>query len=110
MQEHTESDILHHYQKIAAITQRMRLHAQSDDWEQVLELAPHYHAAVECLQELGTLHSRDRTARQKILTAILDDDAYIRSRAAPQLERLGQLLGTMQRQRSLEKAYSLVAG
>lgn len=99
------SPILQHYQLIAALSSKMNALAQAQDWDQVLELGAQYTQAVEALQQFDPLDESDRIARRQLLTQILDDDAHIRHLAAPELERLGHLLGAIKRQHSVLQAY-----
>jgi len=44
-------------------------------------------------------------ARQALLSKILSDDAHLRDLTTPELARLGRLLGTFKRKRTLHQAY-----
>lgn len=99
------SSILCQYEVIAAISSRMLSEARANHWDEVVVLGEQYHAAVESLRNLNELSTEDRLARRDLLARILDDDANIRSLAAPELNRLGVLLGNMKRQHSVLQAY-----
>lgn len=99
------SSILRQYEVIAAITQRMLAAARANQWDDVVTLGEEYQLAVECLRNIDPLTSEDRLARRDLLARILADDAAIRNLAAPELSRLGVLLGNMKRQHSVLQAY-----
>lgn len=77
----------------------------ANHWDSVIELSTAYHDAVESLRTTRPLSTEDRTARRKLLTQILDNDASIRRLASPQIDRLGLLIGTMKRQQSVIHTY-----
>src|SRR3546814_7020201 len=79
--------------------------ARANHWDEVVTLGEQYQAAVESLRSLNQLSNEDRAARRDLLTRILDDDANIRLLAAPELSRLGMMLGNMKRQHSVLQAY-----
>lgn len=101
----TPSPVLHQYEVIAGITRRMLVEAHANHWDQVVILGEEYQQAVEALRGIDALSSEDRAARLALLTQILDDDAHIRQLAAPELSRLGALLGDMKRQHTVLQAY-----
>lgn len=101
----TPSPILRHYEAIADISGRMLAEAQADRWDEVVGLGEQYQAAVEVLRSLDELSDADRLARRELLVRILDNDAHIRALAAPELARLGGLLGNMKRQHTVLQAY-----
>src|SRR5690554_2573553 len=85
------------YQRIAEISGEMLKLAEANDWDSVIALSQQYCAAVELLRPLAQLGSDDKLARKSLLTKILDDDARIRNLAAPEMARLGAMLGAMKR-------------
>lgn len=97
--------IVHRYQRIADISGQMLKLAQANDWDSVIALSQQYCAAVEMLRPLAPLDSDDKTARKTLLTKILDDDARIRNLAAPELARLGAMLGAMKRHQNVLETY-----
>ncbi|MGB3287879.1 MAG: flagellar protein FliT [Burkholderiaceae bacterium] len=97
--------ILRQYEVIAGISSRMLSEARANHWDEVISLGEQYQAAVESLRGLNQLSSEDRIARRDLLIRILDDDANIRLLAAPELSRLGMLLGNMKRQHTVLQAY-----
>lgn len=102
----TSSPVLNQYRIIANLSNQMLAEASSSHWDPVTALARQYQLAVEALRHMNQLNSEDRAARQHLLTQILDDDAKLRNLAAPELKRLGALLGQTKRQQSVSCAYS----
>ena len=105
----TPSPILHQYELIASITSRMLELAHDQQWDNVVQLGEQYIQAVEALRRMAPLNLHERQARRVLLDQILSDDAHIRSLAAPELARLGALLGTARKQRHVLQAYGTPA-
>ncbi len=101
----TSDTILRQYELIADISGKMLELANKDKWDEVIVLSQRYYEAVEALREMGPLDEANRRARKSLLSKILDDDARIRNLAAPELVRLGALLGNMKRHQNVLKAY-----
>ncbi|MDS1141145.1 flagellar protein FliT [Pusillimonas sp. SM2304] len=101
----TSPSILRQYEIIAGISSRMLAAARANQWDDVVTLGEEYQAAVESLRGMKDLNNKDRLARRELLVKILEDDAHIRTLAAPELARLGVLLGNMKRQQSVLQAY-----
>ena len=97
----TSSATLNQYKVIADLSQRMLGEARSQHWGQVIALSQEYTQAVELLKQINQLNDSERLARRQLLTKILEDDAEIRLLAAPELRRLGHILGDIKRQRLL---------
>ncbi len=98
--------LLQHYELIADLTGQMLAEARAQHWDEVVALGERYCDAVEALRDLGDLDDAERDARRQLLEKILDDDANIRLLAAPELGRLGALLGDLRRQRVVMQAYA----
>lgn len=101
----TSTSVLRHYETIAGISQRMLAEARASHWDVVVDLGEQYQQAVQALRHISPLSNEDRNARRDLLVRILDDDANIRLLVAPELTRLGMLLGNMKRQQSVLQAY-----
>ena len=99
------SPTLRQYELIASLSDKMVRLARQNDWESVVSVGQQYINAVEHLKALTPLDDDDRLARKPYLTKILNDDARIRHMVAPELERLGGLLGTMKRQQHVADTY-----
>lgn len=100
-----QPSIVLRYQHIAEISGRMLKLAQANDWDSVIALSQQYCDAVELLRPLTPLDNGDKLARKSLLTKILDDDARIRNLAAPEMARLGAMLGAMKRHQNVLEAY-----
>jgi flagellar protein FliT len=100
----TSSPILNQYQIIASLSSQILAEARLSHWDPLTSLARQYQLAVEALRHMNQLSSEDRAARQPLLAQILDDDARLRNLAAPELKRLGALLGQTKGQRSVSRA------
>jgi flagellar protein FliT len=101
----TSPSVLRHYETIAGISQQMLAEARASHWDVVVDLGEQYQQAVQALRHIDPLSNQDRHARRDLLIKILDDDANIRLLVAPELSRLGMLLGNMKRQQSVLQAY-----
>lgn len=99
------SPTLRQYALIASLSDKMVQLARENDWESVVAVSREYFDAVESLKTLTPLDHEDRLARKPYLTKILQDDACIRHLVAPELERLGGLLGNVKRQQTVVQAY-----
>lgn len=99
------SPILRQYELIAELSQKMLAQARADHWQEVIALGQQYHTAIQALNNMTPLGNEDRLARKPLLAQILDDDARIRNLAAPELVRLGALLGNIKRHQSVLHAY-----
>lgn len=99
------SSFLQHYKTIADLSRQMLDEARLQHWSRVIDLSHLYVDAVEHLKNVQDLNLSDREARRDLLTRILADDAEIRQLAAPELQRLGHLLGDMRRQHNVVQAY-----
>lgn len=97
--------IVHRYEHIAELSGKMLQLAQANDWDSVIALSQQYCDAVELLRPLKPLGDEDKSARKSLLTKILDDDARIRNLAAPEMARLGAMLGAMKRHQNVLEAY-----
>lgn len=100
--------LLNSYQTVANITERMLEHARAHEWEVVITLSQDYAAGIEAIKTLNTAENRalsDTAAMQQLLTKTLENDAKIRELAAPELERLGGLLGSTKLQKNVVQAY-----
>jgi len=104
MEDH--HSLLQRYELIAGLTGQMLAEARAQHWDAVVSLGERYCDAVEALRDLDELDNSARAARRQLLEKILDDDANIRLLAAPELGRLGVLLGDLRRQRVVMQAYA----
>ena len=101
----TNSSVLRQYEIIAAISGQMLAQARIAQWDKVVVLGEQYQNAVKCLRTIAPLSDEDKMARQGLLKRILEDDASIRLLAAPELSRLGALLGDVKRHQTVLRTY-----
>lgn len=99
------TSLLQHYEAIATLSSKMLAQARAQQWGALVELGQQYQDAVERLRALEPLSDDQRNARRELLARILDDDARIRQLISPELDRLGHLLGTFKRQRTVLQTY-----
>lgn len=101
-------NVLRLYRMAAAVTRDILDHAREADWDRVVALGDEYHDIVERIRQLGDvppLDADDLAAKHALLVNIVENDAATRALVVPGLERLGNLMGTMRRQQSLNKTY-----
>jgi|TARA_A100001391_G_scaffold156327_1_gene114316 flagellar protein FliT len=97
--------ILNQYQTIANLSGKMVQLARENQWDEVVATSQAYSEAVNALRQYEPLDDSDRLARKPLLQKILQDDAEIRELAAPELVRLGSLLGSMRRHQNVLQTY-----
>lgn len=96
------------YEQIAVLTASMLQHARAGSWDALASQEMTYRARVEDLKGIEptqTLDARQLERKYQLLSRILADDAEIRDIITPELARLSQLLGTVQRRQTLQQAY-----
>ncbi|MVW69949.1 flagellar protein FliT [Bordetella sp. 15P40C-2] len=109
----SESSVIAIYQQIVTITGAMRIAAQDQDWDHLIELGQAYYNTVETLRgipaaQLATLQNRED--RAQLLRQILNNDAAVRDLAMPGLARLGQMLVQLNKQKCMLRAYGTPSG
>lgn len=98
---------LQHYELLLDLTSRMLAEAHHAQWEQVVALSADYVAAVEKLKSLPApaTADADTEAQQELLGRIIENDKQIQELVAPELQRLGGLLGDTKRHKNVVQAY-----
>jgi flagellar protein FliT len=89
------SQLLQHYEAIAAASSAMLEAARGQDWDEVARLEDRCRTLIAALKAAAanTLLSRkDNERRMDLLRRILADDAEIRGRAEPWLKQLERLV------------------
>ncbi|MBC7202603.1 MAG: flagellar protein FliT [Pusillimonas sp.] len=97
--------ILNQYKIIASLSGKMVALARDNQWDDVVATSQEYSEAVQALRQYEPLNDSDRLIRKPLLQKILRDDAEIRNLAAPELARLGSLLGNMKRHQNVLQTY-----
>lgn len=97
--------VLNQYKIIAGLSGKMVQLARENQWDEVVATSREYAIAVQELRQYEPLDDTDRLARKPLLQKILQHDAEIRNLAAPELARLGALLGNMKRHQNVLQTY-----
>lgn len=96
------------YEQIAVLTASMLQLARAGSWDALASQEVKYRARVEDLKGIEPTHALDGEQierKYQLLCRILADDAEIRDILTPELARLSRLLGSVQRQQTLHRAY-----
>jgi len=106
----TDADpALPHYERLSELSGQMLARARAQDWSAVVTLCLCYQQTVEEIKAFtgGKLapHIMNTAKRHALLRKILSDDAHLRDLTKPELARLGKLLSTLSRQRTLHQTY-----
>ena len=104
----SQSEVMHCYEQIAPLTEKMLLLARSKQWAALPALEAQYSEMVDHLQAVETLEILDgeQLARKyKLLGRILANHDEVRNCVMPQLALLGDALKSLERQENLYKAY-----
>jgi flagellar protein FliT len=89
------SQLLQHYEAIAAASSAMLEAARAEDWDEVTRLEDRCRTLIAALKAAAAdtpLSRKDNERRMDLLRKILADDAEIRGRAEPWLEQLEYLV------------------
>ena len=106
------SPILHCYRELELLAEHMLELARAGNWTAMAELQQVYTVQVDQLRRMDhskPISDRERMDRYQRLERILGYDAAIRNLLAPEMNRLGALLGNARRQQDLHHAYGSVA-
>jgi flagellar protein FliT len=98
------SQVLHCYEQLAPLTERMLLQARRRDWGALPGLEEQCSKIIERLRDIEQAETLDRfqlTQKHRLLSRIRGNHDEIRKIISPQLVRLGQVLQSMQHQRQL---------
>lgn len=101
------------YQYLLECSERMLFLAREADWPALLDLEASYVQQVEHVSELDAQHSLAEAGQRRkamLLERILENDREIRQCLAHRRDELGELIGTSQRQRDLQRAYGSGGG
>lgn len=104
------TQIIHTYEAILAITNKMLTAAQKNEWDTLIKLE---HECKQLTNELmrneqeAILSHEQQQKKLEIIHQVLDDDAKIRSITEPWMEKLQDILCTSERKRNLQQAYEV---
>lgn len=107
-----QSEVIHCYEQIAAVTEHMVALARAASWEELIAVELQFRAHVayiktieERLDAADTLDASQLAHKHRLLKRILADDAEIRDNISPKMAQLSALMGSLKRQQSLNQAY-----
>lgn len=104
----SQSEVMHCYEQIAALTDHMLLLARTKQWGELPALEAQYSHTVDFLKVIEPLMLLDETPaarKHQLLSRIIANHDEICSFVTPQLATLGEALKSLERQESLRKAY-----
>ena len=107
-----QSDVIHCYEQIAALTEHMVALARAANWEELTAVELQFSARVAYLKTIeqgpdavDALDASQLAHKHRLLKRILADDAEIRDNISPKLAQLSALMGSLKRQQALNQAY-----
>ncbi len=104
----SQSEVMHCYEQIATMTERMLTLTRSGQWGELPAQETMYTGMVDRLKVIEPLESllEAQIARKyQLLSRIISNQAEISSLVMPQLLHLGEVLKSLEQQDSLQKAY-----
>lgn len=105
----SQSEVMHCYEQIAPLTERMLLLARTGQWGELPALEAQCSDTVDrlkAIEPLETLDESQSARKHRLLSRINVNHAKICRIVMPQLARLGAVLKSLALQQSLDKAYS----
>lgn len=104
----SQSEVMHCYEQIAPLTERMLLLACTGQWAGLPALEAQYSETVDRLtliEPLELLSEAQMARKLQLLVRIKANHAGIHGMVMPQLERLGAILRSLEAQQNLHLAY-----
>ena len=104
----TQSEVMHCYEQIAPITERMLILARTGQWGALPALEAQISDTVDRLKAIELLETLDElqaARKHRLLSRITSNHDKICSFVMPQLAALEDALKSLERQQSLHKAY-----
>ena len=104
----SQSEVMHCYEQIAPLTERMLMLARSKQWVELPALEAQCSDTVDRLKAIEPLEMLDESQsarKHRLLSRITSNHDEICSFVMPQLATLGEALKSLERQQSLHKAY-----
>ncbi len=108
----TGTEIISMYDAILAITRKMLVAAQNNQWDELISLEQECRQLTQSLTKEELVPLSDQELLQKkisIIRQILDDDAQIRAITEPWMSRLHEMLNTSKHTRNLQQAYQTIS-
>ena len=104
----TQSEVMHCYEEIAPITERMLVLARSKQWGELPALEAQYSDTVDrlkAIEPLETLDEAQSARKYQLLVRITANHDEICSFVMPQLAMLGNALKSLELEKNLHQAY-----
>jgi flagellar protein FliT len=104
----SQSEVMHCYEQIAPLTERMLILARAKQWGELPQLEGQYSSMVERLKDiepLSTLDEAQSARKYLLLSRISANSTEIFGMVMPQLAKLVGVMKSLELQRSLHKAY-----
>ncbi|MFZ2393617.1 MAG: flagellar protein FliT [Rhodoferax sp.] len=104
----TQSEVMHCYEQIAPLTERMLMLARARQWGVLPALEAQCSDMVERLMAIEaqeTLNQAQSGRKYRLLSRITANYAEIRSLVLPQLAKLGAVMKDQSQRQSLHQAY-----
>ena len=104
----SQSEVMHCYEQIAPLTERMLILARAKQWGDLPVLEGQYSKLVErlkAIESLGALDEAQSARKYALLGRISANTGEIFGMVMPQLARLVSVMKSLERQRSLHEAY-----
>jgi flagellar protein FliT len=101
------------YEEIRQLSSCMVEAAQSNEWDQLINLEHSVAALRDTLMTTSAdenLTSEEIARKRWLIQRILEDDAEVRRHTEPWMEQVRQFLGDNNRRRDMQKAYAAGAG
>ena len=104
----SQSEVMHCYEQIAPLTERMLILARTKQWAELPALEAQYSGMVDRLREIEPLHVLDEAQlarKYQLLSRITANSNEIFGMVMPQLTKLVQVMQSLEQQQSLRRAY-----
>lgn len=104
----SHSEVMHCYEQIAPLTERMLLLARTKQWGALPALEAQYSGMVDRLkviEPLETLDEAQAARKYQLLSRITANSTEIFGMVMPQLTKLVTLMQSLEQQQSLQRTY-----
>lgn len=104
----SQSEVMHCYEQIAPLTERMLILARTKLWAELPVLESRYSDMVDRLREIEPLYPLDeaqRARKYQLLSRITANSNEIFGMVMPQLAKLVTVMQSMEQQQSLQRTY-----
>lgn len=104
----SHSEVMHCYEQIAPLTERMLLLVRTRKWGELPALEAQYSGFVNRLKEiepLSTLDEAQSARKYQLLSRITANSNEIFGMVVPQLAKLVTVMQTLEQQQTLKRAY-----